>query len=172
MILIAILSILPGFIIGLVVSVYRFPQKEVLRLYRIFNKNRLNLNSYWMHYRNVMDHTSRLIVKPNCETLYSTSFIELDKCSYQLKIPEVKDYFSVAFLNKNTEVLGYITNKELNKAGETYFILSNKKKNHLNNKYLFLDTSLCWIIVRFGFSSTEAIKNVNKLQDQIGLIPI
>ncbi|MEN8250993.1 MAG: DUF1254 domain-containing protein [Bacteroidota bacterium] len=163
---IASFGLLAGVIIGLIIGSFRYPSWEVKKMFKIYKSRTTRKNEWWNIYE-FANHTNHEIVKPNCDTLYSTIFINLDESDYKLKFPEMRNmYFSFTFLRSNTDVLGYINNR--NAVGKNEFILTNKKgiSNHeIPVKYL--NTKLCWIIARFGVSAIDNIPEINKLQKKL-----
>ncbi len=163
-----ILVFITAFIIGIVYSIRTYPKREVAQLFETFLKEGYKI-SEWKHFRELVDHHVKYIVKPNCETLYSSTFIRLENDNYKLTIPQVSEYFSVSFLNIDTDVIAYITNLQLNKSLPTSFVLSNKPNNKGDNE-IILNTNLCWIIVRYGIPSADRIHEIHELQNNIDLI--
>ena len=149
-----------GLLFGFILAIRTYPRREVNKIYRSFKKEN-NKEGEWVHFREKIDYNFRLIVKPNCETLYSSTFINLCDHNYKLVVPKLSDYFSITFINFQTEVLGYITNKDLNIDQQTEFIISKDKYN----------CNLCWIIVRYGLTN-DNFNEIHDLQNNISLVKL
>jgi len=156
-----------GFCAGLIVSIQLYPTMEVKRMFRAFKREGY-LTGDWKHFGEVVDHNIRVIVKPNCETLYSTTFIKPSDTAYSLLIPPYPEYFSIAFLDTNTDVLGYITNKDILPEETIRFIIN--RTNHLkpnNENTIIVDSDLCWVIARFGIPGNGDLTSVHTMQNNL-----
>ena len=155
-----------GVFIGALIAINRYPFWEVSKMYRTY-KNRTSSKNEWVHVYNFMDHTNHEIVKPNCDTLYSFTFINLSISNYRLCIPDIENrYYSFSFLRNNTDVLGYINNR--NAGHNREFIITNQKDYISTNRPVIkLETNLCWIIARFGVYPSEDIADVNRIQNEV-----
>ena len=163
-----LITLILGFVLGFMMSARSFPSREVIRLLRTFKKEGFN-EGEWKHYRELVDHNLKVIVKPNCETLYSTTFIDMKKGEYRLDVPASSEYFSVCFLNQKTETRAIITNQEISESEGSHFVLCTTPKNR--NNEIELDKGICWIIVRFGLESEDALEKIHALQDQLKITP-
>ncbi len=80
--------------LGVQAYVYGFPVVEMFRVRhaRVFdpaNKNRVPLNQF-AHRRHLLDHTYKLVVSPNNDTLYSTAWLDLSSGPVVLHVPDCK----------------------------------------------------------------------------------
>ncbi len=155
-----------GFVTGLTVAVYQYPQREIGRLYRIFVRAGLR-HGEWKHFSELIDHNTKLVVKPNCETLYSTTFIDLRKSDYLLSIPPIDSYFSICFINHKTDVQGYVTNADVQTDSSTQFILTSNPRS--TERQIFLEQGKHWIIARFGILDQRAQLMIKDLQHKLVL---
>ena len=167
----SLLAFFAGIFSGMLVSVFYYPVWEVNKLIRQQKKDGFSFGE-WNHFKNLVDHHVKVIVKPNCETLYSSTFVRRKDGPYILKMPAFDAYFSFAFLNRNTDVLGYITNRDVIGNQDNIFIISYDEKEISDSKLpgIKLNSNICWIIGRFEIKRSEEIHRVNKLQDAIALI--
>ena len=159
-----LITILLGFVIGFLMAARRFPSSEVRRLMKTFTSEGFE-QGQWKHFRDLVDHNLQVIVKPNCETLYSTTFINLNQGDFELVVPPSSEYFSVCFLNQKTETTQIITNKDISNTDQTRFILTanpNGQDSSVN-----LGSGICWIIARFGLNSASDLQQIHSLQDQL-----
>ena len=160
-----IIGLVLGLIFSFVFSFLRFPLKEIKRLNSSYLKEGKKLGE-WKHASDFVDHDYKEIVKPNCDTLYSYAFIDLSKSSFQLEFPEIKGYFSFAFLGKNTDVLGYITNRNYNGV-RSFNLTARDKENSIR-----LETDVCWVIARFGTEENGGVRGVNRIQKELKLTAV
>ena len=158
-----IAALITGGISGLLWSIRTFPKREVNRLYSEFKNVENKLDGRWKHYRKKVDHHEKIIVKPNCETLYSTTFMDLKSGGFKLTLPTAELYFSVCFLNEKTDVLKTITNEHLHASDKTVFLFSTDKNDEAN----FIPTGLTWLIVRFGIPTDGNLEAVHKQQNEL-----
>ena len=168
---IVIFALILGLIAGISIGIITFPKREVKRLIREFKVKHHLSKGEFLHFSEKVDHTLEVIVKPNCETLYSTTFISKEK-DYFLKIPSTDNYFSVAFLDEQTHVLGYITNEDLDKETTTSIVLSFNRDVNSENKVFYIDAKMCWVIVRYGQDSNGELEQARNMQKEIQLIEI
>ena len=56
----------------------------------------------WFHVRNLADDTSKLIVRPNNDTLYSSAALDMDSGPFVISMPPSDRYWSVEFMRDNT----------------------------------------------------------------------
>ncbi|MBE0654097.1 MAG: DUF1254 domain-containing protein [Bacteroidales bacterium] len=172
-ILFSLISFLAGGLTGLLIYVPLYPNLEVRKILRKFLA-RGNTYGAWDHLMELADHNMKDIVKPNCETFYSVSFIRKADGPYILSMPAFDCYFSFAFLRMNTDVMGYITNRDANPASANDFIISYSKIENpgLRLSGIELDSDVTWIIGRFELTDAENLKRVNEIQGNIKLTPL
>jgi hypothetical protein len=161
------ICILLGLILGLLFSIKTFPYREIRRLYHIFKSKEKKQESEWLHYRDKVDHNYRDVVKPNCETLYSSTFVNASG-SYSLSVPATKSYFSITFLNSDTDVLGYVTNEDLHYGQLVLTTTSHNPKPGV----IPLPAGLTWIVARLGMPEEEDLEAVHQWQNQLKIVPI
>jgi hypothetical protein len=167
----SLISFFSGISAGIIISIFYYPKWEINKLIKKQNEAGFSFGE-WNHLKNLVDHHLKVIVKPNCETLYSVSFIQKKDGPYILKMPAFDSYFSFAFLNRNNDVLGYITNRDAIENKDNTFIISygEKEISDIKLRGITLNSEICWIIGRFEIKNTEEIDRVNKVQDAIRLI--
>jgi hypothetical protein len=165
-----LLSLLLGLVAGLLLSVWFYPQWEVRKLIR--TQKRLGYSfGVWNHLKMLADHHMRMIVKPNCETLYAACFIRRKDGPYVLHMPAFDAYFSFAFLNMNTDVEGYITNCDAKEHSDNDFIIAWNREDMSRSglRGIRLNSRICWIIGRFELNGPDELPIVNAVQDKITL---
>jgi len=173
LILLSLLSLLLGAVSGIMISILQYPKWEVMKIFRKYKQDGYSFGE-WNHLKELADHNMKAIVKPNCETLYSVSFIRRSDGPYILNMPAFDSYFSFAFLGMNTDVLGYITNRDAIENYDNTFIISYcaEEISDVMLPGIRLDCDLCWIIGRFEIKRAEDIARVNEIQDGVSLIKL
>jgi hypothetical protein len=161
-VIVSLLALILGAIGGLFFAIKSYPGREVKRLIREFRFNEKKEFGEWLHYRTKATHELRIIVKPNCETLYSSTFIDA-KGSYLFTLPTIDQYFSIVFINVKTDVVGCITNREL--SSKTVVVTTEL---HIQEKNaLKIPEGLTWMIARFGIRSADELQLVHQQQDEL-----
>lgn len=162
-----------GAVCGLILSIHYYPAWQVRKVRRHLQKDGIQYGE-WNHVYEFVDHHVKVIVKPNCETLYSLSFIHRDDGPYVIRMPSFRNYFSFAFLDRNADVIGYFTNDDVEEDKSTDFLVyyNDDQSKGVQLPSLKLDSKICWIIGRFGVNNEEEIPAINKLQDDIQLIKL
>jgi hypothetical protein len=172
-ILFSLLSFFTGITAGILISLIYYPKWEINKLIRQQRKEGYSFGE-WNHFKNLADHNIRVVVKPNCETLYSISFIRRKDGPYILNMPRFDSYFSFAFLNRNTDIQGYITNRDAagNKGNKFLISYIEQEISDINLPGIKLNSRVSWIIGRFEIKSPGEIQEVNRIQDEICLIKL
>lgn len=155
------IALLTGFLIGIVFSVLRYPLWEVKKIYRAF-KAEGYLCGEFKHFSEKVDHNVKYIVKPNCETFYSVTFLKRGPRVYRISIPPLCDYFSIAFLDMYGNLIKYILNKDISDTHETNILISICNPDSENNlNHLRLDNkSMTWVIVRYATGIKDNIQGI------------
>ena len=166
-----VLSLTGGVFAGLVYSLFTYPSGEVRKVLKEQVKMGYKYGQ-WNHFRELVDHNFKKVVKPNCETLYSTAFIRRKDGPYILEMPEFDSYFGFTFININTDIMGYITNRDTGRQKVHRFIISytGDDINEPGMQGITIDSDICWIIGRYEINSPGDIKKVEPVQDSLKLI--
>lgn len=169
-----LLSLLSGFIAGFLFTMNIYPQKELKKVLQHLVKKEGYHFGEWKHVKTFVDHHTRVVVKPNCETLYSLAFIRKKDGPYILKVPEISGYFSFTFINKSTDVCGYFTPRDVKGTGPQCFLISYDENFPDMPEFpgIVIGSRLCWIIGRFGVTNPGDIPVLNKVQDSLELMKL
>ena len=172
-ILICIGALVTGAFAGLVLCLYNYPDWEVKKVFRHMKKEGYRIGE-WRHVKELVDHRIKVVVKPGRDVLYSLAFIKPGKNTYRLEMMSYANYFSFAFLDKNTDVMDYYTNRDVRSDGQVRFLITGKQhpKEHSEVPVIELNSGFCWIIARFGVFQTGDVKRINMIQDSLKLIPV
>ncbi|MEE4116716.1 MAG: DUF1254 domain-containing protein [Marinilabiliaceae bacterium] len=155
------IALLTGFLMGLGLSVLRYPLWEVKKIYSAFKKEGYICGEF-KHFSEKVDHKVKYIVKPNCETYYSVTFLKRGPRGYRINIPPLCDYFSIAFLDMYGNIIRYIRNKDISDTDETIIRLSicNPVNESNSNNLRLENKSMTWVIVRYATSIKDNIQGI------------
>ncbi len=126
---------------------YALPLVEMAAARARIMKQGLPVN-FLFHTRTLADHTSRNITTPNCDTLYSTAWLDLTQGPVTLTIPAMGDrYYSVAIMDmysNNNAVLG---SRTVGKLGGT-FTLCGPGQASTGERPVRIATPHAWLLIR------------------------
>ncbi|MBW2298636.1 MAG: DUF1254 domain-containing protein [Deltaproteobacteria bacterium] len=121
------------------------------------------------------DHLFRQVVRPNCDTLYSTAWIDLSKEPIILSVPDMGDrYYVMPFMDAWTNVFAYI-GKRTTGSGPGHYMLAGPGWNGTvpeGLQAIQAPTNMTWLIGRIQTNGKHDFPNVHRLQDQITLTPL
>ncbi len=154
--------------------IYQIPAREFDRLERGFYA--LQDHGEWGHFRQLVDHEFDAIVRPNNDTLYSSTFIDLSGGPLLLTLPETGDrYYSVQFMDPMTNVYEVISRRTRGGAAGQFAILGPNWTGGFFTEVehvVTAPTDRTWILVRFLIDGPEDLAAVHTLQDQLSLDPL
>lgn len=154
--------------------VHNMPRAEFARLERAH----LAASDYgeWRHGRALVDHTFAEVVRPNNDTLYSSSFIDLSESGpLILSLPEMGErYYSVQFLDPMTEVYAVISRQTHDGVGGVFEVVRQGSEFDPGEAYahtIVAPSNRSWVLVRILVDDEDDLAAVHALQDQITLEP-
>ncbi len=164
--LIVILSYAAGF----VASIYSYPSREFNRTWEMV-AHEVGMNR-WLHERNLANDTSRLIVRPNNDTLYSAASVDIDSGPFIISMPPSDRYWSVEFMKDNTDVFAYIGSREygLNKAVTVILAGKDFAGDARGLPVLKSPGKKVWAMARLLVDGNDDLPRVHKLQDRMKII--
>jgi len=131
--------------------------------------------NHFSHVRMFPDHLFRLVVRPNCDTLYSSAWIDLSKEPMVLSIPDMGDrYYVMPFMDAWTNVYAYV-GKRSTGSGPGHYLVAGPDWAGTNAEGLQAiqsPTNMTWLIGRIQANGKHDFPNVHRLQDQITLTPL
>jgi hypothetical protein len=127
-------------------------------------------SNVYSHSRKFPDHTSRLVVRPNNDTNYSSAFLDLGDDAVVLTIPDTKDrYYVLPLMDAWTNVFKSFGKRTTGTKAQTYVITGPHWKGIIPKGLAEVKspTDLVWIIGRIQVNNPEDQANfVSKLQDE------
>ena len=126
--------------------------------------------------REYPDASFRDVTAPNADTLYVTSFFDVDKEPWVLSLPDMKGrYFLMPMLDGWTNVFQVPGKRTTGTGAQTYAITAPGWSGTLPEgvKQYKSPTNLVWLLGRIYCTGTpEDYKAVHALQDEIKLVPL
>lgn len=124
------------------------------------------------HNQTFPDHTFRAVVRPNNDTLYSTSWIDLSQEPQVLSVPDTGDrYYVMPFMDAWTNVFNSVgTRTTGNQAGD-FALVGPDWQGTLPEGITAIPapTNMVWMIGRIQTNGRNDINNVTGLQQQFQL---
>jgi hypothetical protein len=131
--------------------------------------------NHFSHVRKFPDHHFREVVRPNCDTLYSTVWLDLSPEPMVLSVPDMGDrYYVMPFMDAWTNVFAYI-GKRTTGSGPGHFMVAGPDWTGSVPEGLQAiqsPTYMTWLIGRIQANGKQDFPNVHRLQDQITLTPL
>ena len=126
--------------------------------------------------RHYPDASFKDVTAPNADTLYTTSFFEVDKEPWVLSVPDMKGrYFLLPMLDGWTNVFQAPGTRTTGTGPQTYAITGPNWKGTLpaGVKEYKSPTNIVWLLGRIYCDGTkEDYAAVHKLQDEFKLVPL
>ena len=167
-----VLIIVFSYMAGFVTSMYSYPSREFSRAWKkIVRDGGMNR---WLHMRSLADDTSRMIVRPNNDTLYSYAAVDIDSGPFVIKMPASDRYWSVEFMKENTDVFTYVGSREygLNKAVTVILARHNFSGDTQGLPVLKYPCKRAWVLARFLVDGKDDLPRVHQLQDRMKITPL
>ena len=127
------------------------------------------------HYRAFPDHTMTAVVKPNVDTYYSISWLEIRDEPYVLSIPATDRYYLFPMMDAYSNVFASPGTRTTGKEEQKWLIAGRDWDEEVpDGMALFrAPTETIWILGRIQINSFEDGSTfVRTLQDQISLVPL
>jgi hypothetical protein len=125
------------------------------------------------HLRNPPDHTSRRVVRPNLDTLYSLAWLDLSEGPVVLRWPDMGDrYWLFQILDGWTDVAGQPGSRLYGTGAGTVMIAGPDWYGPAlpDSDIIRVETEMAWVLGRIAFSDDEADKAaVHALQNGFAL---
>lgn len=127
------------------------------------------------HARDLLDASYTDVVRPNQDTLYSVSYLDLKNKSLILQVPPMSDrYYVLQFTDAYTNSFKYIGTRTNVTSGGTYFITGPNWSGTVPSGMLQIKspTNLAVLIARILVNGPTDVPNVRALQDKLSLSPV
>jgi hypothetical protein len=171
-IMVWVVIIVCSYMAGFVAAMYSYPRREFSRTWRkIAHGGGMNR---WLHMRELADDRSKMIVRPNNDTLYSYAAVDVDAGPFVIAVPASDRYWSVEFMKDNTDVFTYIGSREqgLNKAVTVILARQDFAGDAYGLPVLRYPCKKAWVLARFLVNGTDDLTRVHRLQDQLKIISL
>lgn len=128
------------------------------------------------HYRSFPDATFKAVVKPNCDTYYSSAWLDLSGDALVLTVPDTKGrYYLLPMLDAYTNVFASPGKRTTGTAADTFLITGPSFKGQVpvNMTEIKSPTSMVWILGRTQVNSAaDGKKVVEPIQNGYTLTPL
>ncbi|MGG1674347.1 DUF1254 domain-containing protein [Neobacillus sp. NRS-1170] len=158
---------------GVSAYIYGYTLVEMARTMQKFEQTN-ELNTF-KHYRNLADDKFRDYVKPNNDTLYSQSWLDLSKGPQVLSFPKINRYFTFQFMDAYSNSFKYIggSNKKDYNGGK-YIIVGPDWEGKFpeGTNVIKSPTNMTWVLGRTLVDGEKDLPAVHKIQDSYKLAPL
>ena len=121
------------------------------------------------------DHTFNSVVAPNVDTLYSSARLDLSVGPMVMTLPSTEGfYYMVPILDAWTNVIASPGTRNLGSAPARYLITGPDWSGSVPDGYEQIQspTNMAWVLGRIKSSGPSDYKQVNALQERLGLHPL
>lgn len=157
-----------SFLMGSYVGIQQYPKQE---FNRVLAKSLKDTGGYWtfLHKEETIDADFKTVVKPAIDFLYSSAVLDADEGAFVLSIPPINRYWSLQFMEDDTDVFAYVGNRThgLNKAVKVLIVPPNYKGETHGLETIELTTKKAWLLGRFQVFDKADAPNVRAIQEQI-----
>lgn len=126
------------------------------------------------HMRELATSKVRDVVKPNRDTLYSSTVIDLHNGPVVVYVPAYDKYWNVQMMDNRSDVFGYLGSRTHGTGRDTSALIVppgfTGGSAHL--PMIEATSNRIWLVYRFLVTSDEDIAVVRKVQDQLTLTPL
>jgi len=126
-----------------------------------------------LHRRTLADHTMRAVTTPNCDTVYSSAYLDLTNGPVLTTLPTLHDrYFSIAFMNAYTDNFAYVGTRATGGEGGPTMIANAAWRGDVpaGTRLIRSDTDDVWMLARILVAGVEDLPGANAVQDQIRIV--
>jgi hypothetical protein len=149
---------------GFVSALAEYPRGEFARTWaKIADERGANA---WGHVRELSDDTSRLIVRPNNDTLYSYAAVDLAEGPQMIEVPASDRYWSVEFMRDNTDVFAYVGSRGLGLGRPARVLLApaSFSADSQGLEVIRAPSARVWLLARFLVDGSDDLPRVHQLQ--------
>lgn len=132
----------------------------------------MNTTNKLLHKKDFPTPEMRAVVRPNVDTLYSLSFLDLSGEPIYMRMPDTKDrYYMTQVMDSWTNVIGSFGKRTTGTKEQEYLFTREDWKGNVSEGtyHVKCPTNDAWIIIRIQANGEDDLENVNKIQDQIVL---
>ena len=131
--------------------------------------------NHFAHIMGFPDHNFRRVVLPNCDTLYSTAFIDLSKEPLILSVPDTAGrYYVMPFMDAYTNVFASVGKRVTGTQAGHYLVAGPNWQGQVPGgiEMIRSPTNMIWLIGRIQANGKSDFPDVHKLQEQFKLTPL
>lgn len=152
---------------GFVCALAEYPRSEFGRTWEKVARDQ-GANK-WLHQRELSDETSRRVVRPNNDTLYSFAAVDLDGGPFLIEAPASDRYWSVQFMRDNTDVFAYVGSRELGltRSARVLLAASDFSGNAKDLEVIHAPSRRVWLLARFLVDGAQDLGRAHQLQDEL-----
>lgn len=126
----------------------------------------------FLHRHNLPDHSFRLVVRPNNDTLYSIAWLDLSNEAQVLSVPDMGErYYVMPFMDAWTNVFATVGTRETGMRKGDYLITGPNWKGVVPEglPQIKAPTNMVWLIGRIQINGDLDIAPVNAIQKRFKL---
>lgn len=171
-IILGLLILLAGCAAGLISHLNYYPREAFGKHYE--NIVREAGEARWVHRRQLNDHTFTDFPRPNNDTLYSYCMVDLSRGPYVIEMPPIDRYWSVQFLQENTDTFHYLGSRlqGLNKPVSALLVPRGYTGESHGLDIVQAPSQRVWLFGRILIDGAADIPGVVRLQDQMKCTPL
>jgi hypothetical protein len=156
-----------AYIAGLLCALHEYPHKEFTRVWQMMAGD-VGVNA-WYHRRELADETSRDVVRPNNDTLYSSAALDLSQGPLLIEAPASDRYWALQFIRDNTDVFANIGSRELglNHPARVLLVPAGFSGDTAEPAVIRAPSMHVWLLARFLVDGTGDLTRVHALQDDL-----
>lgn len=166
-ILVLLALMVPAYVAGLIVAEREYPRGEFNRVWKMMAHD-VGANA-WFHGRTLSDETSRDVVRPNNDTLYSSAALDLSQGPLLIEAAASDRYWALQFIADNTDVFAYVGSRGLglNRPARVLVVPQDFAGNTAGLTVVRSPSKHVWLLARFLVTGTEDLPRVHQLQDDL-----
>jgi hypothetical protein len=150
-------------------SIFGFCLYPKSPVYSGFNK--------YQHNRKLYDPDFTLVVTPNNDTLYSTTFADLRTEPLVISVPPTGDrYFVIQLVDGSSDNLAYIGTRETGRNGGEFVLVGPNYKGYLAtdrfDRVIVSPSQFVALVTRTGINGAEDTAGATAIQDNLHLTPL
>jgi hypothetical protein len=123
-----------------------------------------------VHSRSLPTHESRVVVRPNNDTLYSTAWFDLSSDAWVLDVPAAADrYYVLPFMDAWTNVFASVGTRSNKHAASRYLLVGPDWQGDAPSdmEVLRSPTNRVWLIARVEIDKLDDLSELYSFQDQL-----
>ncbi len=168
-----LVSILLGVFVGTIAWVVYFPHMEVWQTINQFEKENGGANKL-VHRKQLVGPDFDAIVKPNNDTLYSLTSLNLSNGPLVFTMPPTGErYWSMQFMALSTDVDGLVGRRTHGGKGQTFLLVDENWRGSTTDdlEIIRLPSKRYWMLARVLVTGEADLDNVYAVQDGMELKP-